>query len=55
VVIEIKLDKDKELYISEIYNIIAELKPPSRIIVLIQHALLFFMLGVGLGLIFIMW
>lgn len=52
-VIEIKLDKEE--YVKEIYNIIAELKPPSRIIVMIQYALLFFMLGVGLGLIFIMW
>jgi hypothetical protein len=54
-VIEIELGEDKERYINEIYNIIAELKPPSKIVVIIQYSLLFFMLGVGLGLIFIMW
>lgn len=55
-VIEIKLDEEKRnIYINEIYSIIAELKPPSRIIVLIQHTLVFFMLGIGLGLIFVLW
>jgi hypothetical protein len=55
VVIEIELKENKELYINEIYNIIAELKPPSRIWVIVQHALVFFALGIGLGLIFILW